>query len=714
MQIALEATTAAASPQIAPHPEDLEKRLIDNGLLHYEASQAGFAERYTRGTTSHAIHVWWARRPHSAMRALVFASLCRDTSDYADRLLGELPYDSPAAIEEARRLLVEQYGGKPRILDMFGGGGTIAAEAANLGAESYSIDVNQLSVFLQQCNLVYSQAVDPNRASMLLKISGERVLEQLAAESAELFPLRAQGPFAYIWTYSTACPSCDKKIYLSKRHWLSRKNGRHLAYVVRHKGKQPSISIETCPDGFGFESAWAGRNGTIRCPWCSEQHTGISIKNCSDEMVAVIRPATGRRGKDFVPPTKGALPPAGVVERIEKETLNYLGAQLPATVLPKWSGIINPSVYGVETHADFLNGRQRAVLLLLIKALSDEYELLQKGHDEETARYVIGMLSCFVDQLVDWNCRLSMWIPQNEQVGRAFCGPGVSMLWDYAETDPVMGGPANLWTKLDRVISGAISIHNHPSAAIVQRAAAQDLPFEDAFFDAIVTDPPYYDNVYYSALADFFYAWKSILLRSVAPELFKDQQTDSSKELVASKYRSKTADQAHTDYCEQLKLALREADRVLKPNGVFSFVYSHASLRGWEAIIQAYRATRFRVTSVQPLSIERKARPRAMSSDAVNTCITFVAHKTAEPREEGNFADLQSDLRRYMQEFGPQLLAVNWTEEDTALAVFANAVAMLINVERVADVDDYEAMCGLAGVVQEMFPNFGVKDRKSL
>jgi putative DNA methylase len=204
-------------------------------------------------------------------------------------------------------------------------------------------------------------------------------------------------------------------------------------------------------------------------------------------------------------------------------------------------------------------------------------------------------------------------------------------------------------------------------------------------------------------------------LQSVDPDLFGFTATDNSRELVASKFRSKTAEQAHQDYCEQLTLALCEAERVLKPDGVFSFVYSHSSLKGWEPIIRAYRATNFRVTSVQPLSIERKQRPRAMTSEAVNTCITFVAHKSTAQRPILSLDRLQSELREIADELVPQLFAVQWNEEDTALAVFANGVALLANAQKVNGVsDDIEALRALESVVKEKIPSFSVKNRKSL
>lgn len=715
-------TLSSTSPQLAPEPQGEANRLIDNGMLHYEASLAGFAERYGRGDTSHTIHVWWARRPHSAMRALVFASLCKDTSAAALELLKQLSCsDDEETLRAARMMLAAQYGEAPRLLDMFGGGGTIPNEALNLGADTYAIDANELSVFIQRCNLIYAHDAVGRNTPAVLNDSGRRVLTQLADDTARLFPLREKltagadqhSPFGYLWTYTLTCRSCGYKFYLSKRRLVSKKHGKSLALVpVEGESGQTLVLRETAEDE-KIDSAWCGRNGTVECPRCKEKRAGVGVADCEDALVALVRPAA-KWGKEFLPASEKAWPGLEEVERLETATLEALAAGLPDSLLPQWSGIVNPAIYGIKTHADFLNRRQRVVLLLLIKALRDEYERLTASHDDGLSRYVVGTLSSLIDQLVDWNCRLSMWIPQNEQVGRAFCGPGVSMLWDYVEIDPVMGGPANLWSKLDRIVAGVQSIKPFPRRGVIQRGYAQELPYRDEFFDAIVTDPPYYDNIYYNVLADFFFAWKRLLLSAIEPELFEGPVTDCSRELVASKFRSKTAKKAHEDYCQQLALALREAERVLKVDGLFSFVYSHGSLKGWEAIIRAYRATNFRITSVQPLSIERKQRPRAMTSEAVNTCMTFVAHKARVGREAITVERLEAQLKKHADELAPQLLAVNWNEADTALAIFAQGVGIIANAGQVLGVDDTAALRHAAAVVKRAFPLFKVSDRKSL
>jgi putative DNA methylase len=137
-----------------------EPRLIDKGTLGLEASISGQAERYGRGKTSHTIHVWWARRPHGAMRALVFASLMADDGDEAERVTRELAFASSGedkVIKDAQRLLKSQFSEGPKVLDVFGGGGTIPYEAALLGAEVWSMDYNPLSVFIQKSNLEFAQ-----------------------------------------------------------------------------------------------------------------------------------------------------------------------------------------------------------------------------------------------------------------------------------------------------------------------------------------------------------------------------------------------------------------------------------------------------------------------------------------------------------------------------------------------------------------------------
>lgn len=709
------------SPVIHDVPNK-DERLIDTGMLHYESSIAGYNERYHRGETSHTIHVWWARRPHSAMRALVFSSLCKDKSDAATAMMAQLAMNcDDAIVDEASKMLKIQYEATPRVLDMFGGGGTIPFEAKRLGLDSYSIDSNQLSVFIQRCNMLYADSIDLKQAQKKIEKIGTEILSNLKARTSWLYPLRKEtneDVFGYVWTYRITCPHCGYKSILSKRPWLSKKKNRRVGFVPdvsridRTETLQVKDLLETEEP---FSPHWERYTGVLHCPECKKLIEKVNVMDCEDVMTALIKNRKGA-GKDFISVgEKSAIPNAEEIQLEEERMLRKLDISLPTSELPVWSGVVNPALYGIKTHADFLNKRQRLVLLYLIDELVMHYANMVK-ESGDMAKFVIGALSSLIDQVVDWNCRLSMWIPQNEQVGRGFCGPGIAMLFDYAETDQTLKGPANLWDKLRRICKGVKSFENCKGNITIKHAHAQQLPYEDDFFDAIVTDPPYYDNIYYSILADFFYAWKKPLLQKIEPELFSKDITDCRYELVASSRRVEEGQSAHEEYCKQLSMAFSEAARVLKRDGVFSFIYSHSSVNGWESVIRAYRQSEFMVSSVQPLSIERKGRPRAVLSQAVNTCVTIVARKSSEIKMPITMDAVLSKTQEYIDTFGKRLIETSgWTQPDAGLAVVACVVGLLANASEIAEsISNTDALLAAAKIVKKEFPEFSIKVRDSL
>jgi len=705
------------SPEISDIPDGCEKRLIDSGMLHYEASVAGYNERYHHGQTSHTLHVWWARRPHSAMRALIYASLSKNISDNSASVMADLAMtNDETTLSRARENIAKDYQDIPKVLDMFGGGGTIPFEAAKLGAETFSIDANQLSVFIQKCNMLYADKIDLEKAKAIIESSGKAVLFRLKNDTEWLYPLRKSSnekTFGYMWSYQKNCDVCGKLFYLIKRPWLTTKKGKRISFI-RHETEQGDrIAIKTLSDHEQYSSVWEKHTGKCFCPYCGSLQEKVNALKCRDVLLAVIN--TEKKGKSFMSAPANAIPSVKKIRKAETDILNELHIALPDTVLPVWSGIVNPALYGIKTHSDFLNPRQRLVLLYLIKELLTEYNTL-RSENQEMAKFVISILSSLIDQIVDWNCRLSMWIPVNEQVGRAFCGPGVAMLWDYAETDMLLNGPANIWDKLKRIVKGVSSFTHSDNKITIRHAHAQELPFENEKFDAIITDPPYYDNIYYSILADFFYSWKRLLLCHVEPELFKSKTTDTKYELVASSRRKGKGSNAHESYCIELKQAFQEAARVIKKDGVFSFIYSHSSVNGWDAVIQAYRSSPFRITSVQPLSIERKGRPRSVMSQAVNTCVTFIARKCREDRKKLYLSDLKRKVSEIIESFGKQLTEHSgWSNEDAGLAVLAYAVGMIANSSGIIDSEsDITALIETGKEIKKAFPEFSLKIRNSL
>lgn len=660
------------------------------------------------------------------MRALTFASLITDGGGEAENVMRELSFVESAdaqVIKDAKRMLKSQYSGAPKVLDMFGGGGTIPYEAALLGAEVWSIDYNPLSVFIQKANLEFSQdalsELKLPEVARVVQESGMRVLKTLEEKTKDLFPLReslsehSKGVFAYFWSYRRKCRECGYDFLLMKRPWLSRKSGKHTALRILDGVRGQSVSLEECKDGHETESnaAWPGRNGTAYCPKCRTEHKNPSIQECSDSVVAIGELL--KKGKVFKAPPRNVMPSEEYLVKREKHLLKSRGLCLPESRLPKWSGIVNAALYGMETHSDFLNRRQRLVLLELIGTLLDEWVLLQKEQSVVMARYVISTLSALIDQIVDWNCRLSMWISQNEQVGRAFCGPGVPMLWDYVETDPLLSGPANLWGKLERIVAGVWATPYFDKRPTVCQGQAQCLPFTGGKFDAVITDPPYYDNLYYNVLADFFYAWKRPLLERLCPELFVDGQCGQDEELVSSHFRHGI--NSHQWYCAQLTQCLKEVARVLKDDGMLSFVFAHSSLAGWDAIVQSFRHSGMVLTSAEPLSIERRQRPRAMTSEAVNTCIVLVGRKSSEQGSSIDIGIVEQYVSAYAGTMAKSLEECGWHGRDIGMAIFAKGVVTIANASCVTGVtSDVEALQRVGELVNSLVPAFKLQIRQSL
>jgi len=723
----------STTPALAAMPEKSSPRLIDTGMLHYEASISGFNERYSSGKTLHTIHVWWARRPFSAMRALIFASLCKSSSPAMVDLLTQLtflPEDHASLIRQARNVLWEQYKQPPKVLDMFSGGGTIPFEVMRLGGKAYSVDSNQLAIFNQKSMLYYSQLLELASAEQILRQAGERVLDRLATSTDPLFPLREKKAslhetfdldnisykkhniIGYYWTYVNTCSACGYDYYLLKRPWLSRKNKRYVALTVENKPERQQLHIEHVNADYEYPTVW--QDGTSVCPKCGHEEREINVQNCKEEKVALIY-TRKQAGKGFTIPQESNYVEQALLDEVEQDVLRFLDSEVPQAEIPQWSGIMNPTLYGIESIADIVNQRQRVTLLLLIKSLYEEYRYLEQHEGKPLANYIIGLLSALIDQLIDWNCRISMWIPQNEQVGRAFCGPGLPMYWEYIEIDPLMNGPANLHSKLKRIVKGARNIKKFPTPPDIRHNHAQNLSFEDSTFDAIVTDPPYYDNIYYSLLADFFYSWKRLLAKKIDPSLFESVKTDYEHELVASTNRDGSAEKTQEKYCQELQKAFHEASRVLKDDGVFSFIYSHSSLNAWLAIIQAFRHSPFLITNVQPLSIERKHRPRAMTSDAVNTCIAFIARKEETPKPHFDQDTLKQQFLAILQhDFTKHLLDSGWPEKDVALAIFAHGVGLLSNINYKTENNDADMLRNFEQMIKTQYSTFRLKKRKPL
>jgi putative DNA methylase len=447
----------------------------------------------------------------------------------------------------------------------------------------------------------------------------------------------------------------------------------------------------------------------MACPFCDERIAGRlpAASNGNFTFIPVACCLGTSDGKLYVPYSGDALPFESYIVR----ELSAIGAEIPETELPRWSGIVNPTVYGIVRHSDLFSPRQLVVLLMLIRSLRDLYAEILRERGLAVARAVIACLSGFIDQLVDWNSAFSVWLPTNAQVGRSLAGPGLPMQWAFVEIDPFSRGPANLWDKLERIVQACEAIPRFRQRPTVIAGSATQLDLPTASIDAIVTDPPYADNLYYSVLADCIYVWKRLCLRDIFPAEFSQASSPTEPELVASTRRHGGSAAAMAFYRDGLRASLAEGYRVLKPGGVLSLIFTHSTLDGWTALFSAILAAGFRVVTCWPFTIERKARPRGLAKGAVHASCVIVAIKaegeaTAETSTEPGIA--LSALRTSLKQDG-------WSQAEIGLALFVKRVGWQLGR---ASTLSYEQISAVVAEcyrqTHEATPDFSLKTRNML
>ena len=202
-----------------------EKRLIYTYFFYKKVSEIGNSERYNRGKTIHTVNVWWARRPLSTMRALIYASMQTKFTEESLLLFNDLSGNIiiPESYYKRTQSIFRKTSYIPKLLDPFGGNGTIAFEGSNLGLTSYSMDINENAYFIQKSLLNYGFDCSEQVATDLLTKHGTNILKKLEKATNDIFPLRNRNFTNYLWTYQTTCIKCHGSYSLSKRKYLSKK-----------------------------------------------------------------------------------------------------------------------------------------------------------------------------------------------------------------------------------------------------------------------------------------------------------------------------------------------------------------------------------------------------------------------------------------------------------------------------------------------------------
>jgi putative DNA methylase len=684
-----------------------EKRLIEEAFPLEEVSGESVREKNIRQGHISTLHIWWARRPLSASRTTAFAALVRDPGEEARKELLELvkelaPWEvasgeaagSDVLLAKARELVRKNFDGRaPRVLDCFAGGGSIPLEALRLGCETYALEYNPVAVLILKCILEYPQRYGKALLSEVKKW-GEWVLEEARKELARFYPLDEDGsvPVGYIWARTVPCqnPSCGAEIPLMRQTWLAKKDRKRVALRMVPNPKEKRVDFEIVGQN-GERIDFDPEEGTVlranvRCPLCGARMDDEATRRLFREgkagqrMVAVVLHHPNRPGKTYRLATEQDLKAYNAAEQALEEKRQKLWEEwgmdpVPDEPLPPLETLgFRVQRYGLTRWGDLFNSRQKLALITFAEKVRQAHaQMLSQGADTDFAKAVVTYLSFTLNRMAMSYNTQTAWQTEFEKMGNMFSRQALPMVWDYAEPN-ACGDKVRSW---DSLFSDTLAVIAHTSLitgiANVLQGTATDLPYEDDFFDAVITDPPYYDNVPYADLSDFFYVWLKRTVGDLYPDLFATPLTPKSQEMVADASKAGGMEEARRRFEEMLTQSFREIHRVLKPDGIAVIVFAHKTTAAWETIIKALLDAGLYMTASWPIHTERQSRLRAQESAALASSIYMVCRKRTT-EEIGDFGEVQEEIRRKLAEKLPEFWRMGIHGADFFMSAIGPAV----------------------------------------
>ena len=224
------------------------------------------------------------------------------------------------------------------------------------------------------------------------------------------------------------------------------------------------------------------------------------------------------------------------------------------------------------------------------------------------------------------------------------------MVWDFAETNPFNPEGASWISGIEDLPAGLRDADMHLPGD-VRRGSATSVPWPSESVDAVITDPPYYDNVPYADISDFFYVWLKRSVGHIYPEHFASEGTPKKSEIIAAFYRhGGSKEKSRQAYENMMAQAFRESHRVLKPDGQFVVVYAHKTTLGWTTLVEALRSAGFTVTEAWPLDTESKGRLVAQGTAALASSIFLVARKRGGAKTGSHDEQVRPELEEIVRE----------------------------------------------------------------
>ena len=687
-----------------------DTRLIERWLPIAALGEESVRERrsMTALPPTYYLHVWWARRPLVAARAAVLASLLPADAD-REKFLHVLgihgdPVATRRRIDAAKRtkehLGPDPYGYRRAftyalnsedkewirltkgsslnnwsILDPTAGGGSIPFEAERIGFTSIVNDLNPVAALILNATVKWPALYGPALLNEFKMLSCRFVA---AAESKYrgVFPAEPEGTRieGYLWARTITCPYCDGLVPLSP-NWRFAPDGtgvRLKPKIGSGPGSEGRICSFEIVKSNKEQSAGTVSRGDGTCPYsdCGRVIDGDEIKRqaqagqMGEQLYAIVYKRridrilkSGKKGKPkWIRGYRAPRPEddnsieiqARLAEKLpEWEALDMV----PSEHFPEVSNDDRPIQYGMPLWRDLFSPRQllcHGTSVEVFREMLDADRAAGKLNEVRKAAYVY--LALTLDKFLNYNSRMSVWMPTREVVANTFNRHDFAFCWSHAEMVPLVVGLGFDWAigQTAKCIGELVALirpdANKKSGDLFDEAAPSKYTpppititckpgdsldhIADGTIDAVVMDPPYYDNVMYAELSDFFYVWLKRTAGHVFPELFRRQLTDKDNEAVANPARFQGQKGARAlagkDYQERMASIFVECRRTLKPDGVMTLMFTHKTSAAWDALTKGLMEAGFAITASWPINTEAEGSLHIKDKAAAKTTIFLV------------------------------------------------------------------------------------------
>lgn len=729
------------------------KKLIEVALPLDAINAASTREKSLRHGNPSTLHLWWARRPLASARAVIWASLVDDPSSHPEefpteeeqdaerqrlfRILEELVVwentNHDRVLNEARHEIRKSMGKVPiKLLDPFAGGGTIPLEAQRLGLKAYAQDLNPVAVIINKAMIEIPQSfrglepVNPISRKKLVSESngcrglsedveyyGTRLKAEAWKELASLYPTIYDpktnariNVMACAWTRTITCPNpaCHCEVPLV-----------HTFDLCKRKGKQVHVEPRYDSDGkleFSVESGLSPIDGTVNrkggtCPRCGGVIPYDYIRETSKtaglgrRLMAIIGEGKGHR--TYLNPTEDQVDASNVP----------LPEDYPTGKLANYPGRMNTIIYGLDDFYQLFTNRQLAMLTTftnLISSIRDEviadaqsdsdrWPLADGQTPESYADAVATYLALVVDKLVDYHSTICIWHTTREVIANTMRRQSIPMTWDYVEGNPFCNSSGCFDSMLKWVTENIRDFGMGIKGVARQYDAAEDCGLRNIM---VSTDPPYYDNIGYADVSDYFYVWLRRSLRSIYPDLLSTIQTPKSSELVADPYRFDGGkDEARRFFENGMAQVCRQMYKYSRddiPVTVFYAYKQHENgegaektgvSAGWETMLNALISAGFCITGTWPMRTELTTALKG-KMNALATSIVLVCRKRPEDAPMATRRELVNALKRELRPALDKLRTSNIAPVDLAQSAIGPGIGVYSRYSKVLEADGSE------------------------